>query len=108
MELAVEAVAVVFVLGLFGFMFFMMWKDPEWWPRLSARLFFLPFSMSGRRALGEMFPSFGYSYFGTTGDAARDAKLRRRIRLSSRAFVVLSLGGVLFMFLFTIAMDVFS
>jgi hypothetical protein len=104
----IEALVIVFVLGCFVFFFFMNFKDPEWFPRLGARLCFAFMSERERRSLAKAFPTVGYYYFGTTGDDEKDARMRRSTRLYGRGFAILSLSAILFMFVLAILIGIFS
>jgi len=92
----VEVLVTLFVLGTFAFLFFKAFTDPEWLPRLGARLVSLPFSKSERKSLTKIFPRIDYFYDGTTGDKEKDAHIRRSQRNLSRAWVILILSGFLF------------
>jgi hypothetical protein len=104
----VEAIVVISVLSFFVFFLFMNFKEPEWFPRLGARLCFAFMSESERRSLARAFPTVGYYYFGTTGDEEKDARIRRSTRLYGRGFVIVSLSGILFMFLLATVIGIFS
>jgi len=104
----VEVIAVTSVLGVLGAMLFMLAKDADQLMRMIIRLELLPFPRSTRKWLATTFPRLGYYYFGTSGDKEQDRRIRHRARLAGRVFVVLTVGGVVFMFLFAIFASVLA
>ena len=104
----IQALVAVFVLGCFAVFFFMEFTNPEWFMRLAARFCFAFMSERERRSLAKAFPTIGYHYFGTTGDAEKDARIRRSTRLYGRGFVIAALCSVPLMILVAVLIEIFS
>ncbi len=108
MSAMVEVIAVTSVLTVLGAMLFMMARDADQLMRwiIRVELFFLP--KRCRERLATAVPRLGYYYFGTTGDKEQDRRIERPMRLAGHVFVILALGGILFMFLFAIVVSLVS